>query len=175
MQTAGGTQSFGPATGSDRRTWYRTGLALLVLLALNSRLTAAERGTTGQSRPNIVLLFVDDPLDSANIPFFVLLGLGQIAAFLGSTTLIGKEAPAEKRGAIVGAFSVFGAMGILVMSGVGGRLFDTVDPRAPFMVLGLMNLIVMGSAVYVRIRAPGDSRPKATAWKSTVKSSGKAA
>ena len=46
---------------------------------------------------------------------------------------------------------------------VGGRLFDSVDPRAPFMVLGLMNLIVMGSAVYVLIYAPGTSRLRATA------------
>ena len=81
-----------------------------------------------------------------------------MVAFLGSTTLIGKEAPAEKRGAIVGAFSVAGAMGILIMSGVGGKLFDAIDPRAPFMVLGLMNLVVMASAIYVRIYAPGKSR-----------------
>ena len=104
-----------------------------------------------------MLLFVDDPLDRANIPFFMLLGLGQVAAFLGSTTLIGKEAPAEKRGAIIGAFSVFGALGILVMSGVGGSLFDRIDPRAPFMVLGFMNLVVMLSAIYVRMKASGKS------------------
>jgi len=102
-----------------------------------------------------LLLFVEDPLDSANIPFFLLLGIGQVAAFLGSTTLIGKEAPAEKRGAIVGAFSVAGAMGILIMSGAGGALFDAIDPRAPFILLGFMNLIVMASAIYVRIKAPG--------------------
>ena len=104
-----------------------------------------------------MLLFVDDPLDRANMPFFLLLGLGQVAAFLGSTTLIGKEAPAEKRGAIVGAFSVFGALGILIMSGVGGSLFDAVDPRAPFLVLGLMNFVVMVSAIYVRLTSPGQA------------------
>ena len=102
-----------------------------------------------------LLLFVDNPLDMANAPFFLFLGLGQVAAFLGSTTLIGKEAPAEKRGAIVGAFSVAGALGILIMSGVGGNLFDLIDPRAPFLLLGLMNLVVMASAIYVRLTAPG--------------------
>ena len=101
-----------------------------------------------------LLLFVDDPLDRANIPFFLLLGIGQVAAFLGSTTLIGKEAPAEKRGAIIGAFSVFGALGILIMSGVGGTLFDRIDPRAPFIVLGFMNFVVMLSAIYVRMTDP---------------------
>ena len=29
-------------------------------------------------------------------------------------------------------------------------LFDAIDPRAPFVLLGLMNLIVMASALYVR-------------------------
>jgi sugar phosphate permease len=104
-----------------------------------------------------MLLFVDNPLDRANIPFFLLLGLGQIAAFLGSTTLIGKEAPAEKRGAVIGAFSVAGAMGILIMSGAGGALFDAIDPRAPFIVLGVMNLLVMTAAIFVRFNAPGQA------------------
>ena len=103
----------------------------------------------------INLLFVDNPLDLANFPFFIVLGLGQIAAFMGSTTLIGKEAPKAERGAVVGAFSVAGALGILVTSGVGGVVFDGIDPRAPFVLLGLMNLLVVTAAIYVRIKAPG--------------------
>lgn len=103
----------------------------------------------------LLLLLVDDPLDPANLPFFLLLGVGQISAFLGSTTLIGKEAPAAQRGSVVGAFSVAGALGILVTSGVGGTVFDAIDPRAPFVMLGLLNLLVVVAAVRVRLRAPG--------------------
>ncbi len=103
----------------------------------------------------LLLLFVDDPLDPANIPFFLILGIGQISAFLGSTTLIGKEAPAAQRGSVIGAFSVAGALGILVTSGVGGQIFDAIDPRAPFILLGFMNLLVLAAALYVRMRAPG--------------------
>jgi len=103
----------------------------------------------------INLLRVDNPLDSANLPFFVILGLGQIAAFMGSTTLIGKEAPKAGRGAVIGAFSVAGALGILVTSGAGGVMFDAIDPRAPFVLLGVMNLLVMLAAAYVRFKAPG--------------------
>jgi MFS family permease len=103
----------------------------------------------------VMLLFVDNPLDRANLPFFVLLGIGQISAFLGSTTLIGKEAPVAQRGSVIGAFSVAGALGILVTSGVGGQVFDAIDPRAPFFLLGLLNLVVLVAAVVVRIRAPG--------------------
>jgi predicted MFS family arabinose efflux permease len=103
----------------------------------------------------LLLIFVEDPLDKANIPFFLLLGIGQISAFLGSTTLIGKEAPVAQRGSVIGAFSVAGALGILITSGVGGSIFDSIDPRAPFMLLGVMNLVVLVAAVLVRPYAPG--------------------
>lgn len=117
-----------------------TGLAVCMSLA-----------TVGYLLP----IFVEDPLDKAHIPFFLLLGIGQISAFLGSTTLIGKEAPVAQRGSVIGAFSVTGALGILVTSGVGGSIFDSIDPRASFMLLGVMNLAVLVAAVLVRIYAPG--------------------
>jgi hypothetical protein len=50
---------------------------------------------------------------------------------------------------------VAGALGILITSGIGGEVFDAIDPRAPFVLLGLMNLVVLALAVYVRIKAPG--------------------
>lgn len=100
------------------------------------------------------VLFVGDPLARESMPFFVLLGIGQISAFLGATTLIGKEAPVAERGSVVGFFSVAGAFGILLTSGIGGALFDSIDPRAPFVLLGLLNLAVVVAAIAVRIRAP---------------------
>jgi MFS family permease len=106
----------------------------------------------------LLLIFVDDPLDKANIPFFLLLGVGQISAFLGAQTLIGKEAPVAERGSVIGAFSLAGALGILITSGVGGQIFDSIDPRAPFMLLGFMNLLVFAAAVWVRLYAPGPAR-----------------
>jgi MFS family permease len=102
----------------------------------------------------LLLIFVDDPLSPAAIPFFVLLGIGQISAFLGSQALIGKEAPEAERGAVIGTFSGAGALGILITSGVGGQLFDSIDPRAPFFLLGTLNLLVMLAALYTRLRAP---------------------
>jgi len=107
----------------------------------------------------LMLIFVDNPLDRANVPFFLLLGIGQISAFLGSTTLIGKEAPAAQRGSVIGMFSVAGALGILITSGVGGQVFDAIDPRAPFILLGIMNFVVLLAALIVRIRAPGPATP----------------
>jgi MFS family permease len=85
------------------------------------------------------LVLVDDPLLPLAIPFFVLLGIGQISAFLGAQTVIGKEAPEEVRASVIGLFNFSGALGILVLTGVGGVLFDKVGPWAPFFLVGLLN------------------------------------
>jgi MFS family permease len=68
----------------------------------------------------------------------VLLGIGQQCAFFASTTLLGQEAPKNKRGAIVGVFNLAGALGILVSTGIGGRLYDAIDPSAPFIFIGVL-------------------------------------
>jgi MFS family permease len=85
------------------------------------------------------LILVDDPLLPAAIPFFVLLGIGQISAFLGAQTIIGKEAPEALRASVIGVFNFCGALGILVLTGIGGVLFDRVGPWAPFFLVGLLN------------------------------------
>lgn len=85
------------------------------------------------------LILVEDPLLPAAIPFFVLLGIGQISAFLGAQTVIGKEAPEEVRASVIGLFNFSGALGILVLTGIGGVLFDQVGPWAPFFLVGLLN------------------------------------
>jgi MFS family permease len=85
------------------------------------------------------LVLVDDPLLPMAIPFFVLLGVGQISAFLGAQTIIGKEAPEAVRASVIGVFNFCGALGILVLTGIGGVLFDRVGPWAPFFLVGLLN------------------------------------
>lgn len=100
-------------------------------------------------------VFVDDPSARSVIPIWVLLGVGQISAFLGSAILIGQEAPEIKRGSVVGVFNSCGALGILVASSIGGRLFDAIGPSAPFVLVGTFNGMVMVFAIFVRILSPG--------------------
>jgi len=100
-------------------------------------------------------IFVDDPTALSAIPIFILLGIGQISAFLGSQTLIGQEAPVSKRGSVVGVFNSCGAIGILVASGIGGRLFDIIGPQAPFVLVGGLNGLVLLAAIAVRVLSPG--------------------
>jgi len=98
---------------------------------------------------------VDDPLDKKSLIFFILLGIGQISAFVGAATLIGQEAPKESRGAVVGLFNMSGAIGILFCTAVGGRLYDAIGPHAVFEMVGGITVIVVLYAIWVRWKAPG--------------------
>lgn len=117
-----------------------TGLALCMALAAAGYLS---------------MYFVGDPLLVSALPLFALLGIGQISAFFGATVLIGQEAPVAERASVVSAFNFCGAIGILVTSQLGGWLFDHVGQSAPFVMIGLLNLVVMIAAFIVRSRHPG--------------------
>ncbi len=101
------------------------------------------------------MYFVDDPTNPIYYPLFGLLGIGQISAFFASQALIGQEAPAKERGAIIGFFSGSGAVGILVATSVGGILFDKWMMVGPFIFVGALNFLIFVFAVLVRSKSPG--------------------
>jgi MFS family permease len=98
------------------------------------------------------------PLSRESAILFILLGAGQISAFMGATLLISHEAPRLKRGSVVGMFNTCGAIGIFIAVAVGGRLFDSVGHYAPFLLIGALNGVVVLLAIVVRILSPGDMR-----------------
>jgi MFS family permease len=94
----------------------------------------------------VATIFITDPLGTAALPLFCLLGIGQISAFLGAQSLINKAAPAADRGAIVGTYNFAGAVGILILGTAGGWLFDHMGPASPFVLVGLCNAAVAVAA-----------------------------
>jgi len=114
---------------------------------------------------NLSVLLLDTPFDaSGNLgvlgyTVFFLLGIGQISVFLGAQSLIGQEAPANKRGSILGTFNISGAIGILIIAKAGGNLFDSMSPQAPFVIVGTINALLMLFSIYVRIVAPHKPMP----------------
>jgi MFS family permease len=95
------------------------------------------------------MILVGDPLAPVSLPLFALLGIGQISAFLGAQTVIAKEAPEELRGSVIGAFNFCGAVGILILSLLGGLLFDAVGPWATFFMVGVLNGLVALLALWL--------------------------
>ncbi|TVQ84377.1 MAG: MFS transporter [Chromatiaceae bacterium] len=114
---------------------------------------------------NLALVLLDDPYGDYRLIFFILQGIGQISVFLAAQSLIGQEAPRNQRGSVLSAFNISGAFGILIITAVGGRLFDSVDPRAPFVVVGAVNLLLFLASLLVRLTGPAkqpEGRPLAS-------------
>lgn len=120
-----------------------------------NRVTAQAIAMTLAGSGYLSMALVSSPLDLAMWPAFALLGAGQLSALFSSQGLIGQEAPEKERGSIVGVFGLCGAIGILFATGVGGRLFDSIAPAAPFVVMGIANVILLVWAIIVRLKAPG--------------------
>ncbi len=120
-----------------------------------NRVSALALGMAFGAIGNLAVVLLDNPLASYGVIFFVLLGIGQISVFLAAQSLIGQEAPVAKRGSVLGAFNIAGAIGILLITTSGGRLFDGIDPRAPFVVVGTINVLLLAASLYVRLKAPG--------------------
>ncbi|MBN8280391.1 MAG: MFS transporter, partial [Gammaproteobacteria bacterium] len=105
--------------------------------------------------------FLDNPLGVEMYVAAVLVGAGEMAANISATSLIGKEAPDRGRGAVLGLFSLFGAVGIMVVGVVGGWLFDNWKPVGPFLYMAASNavMVVLAIVVYLATRSTGPSRP----------------
>ncbi len=96
--------------------------------------------------------FSPDPLALIFIPAALLLGMGESAAILSGAAVVGQEAAVKVRGAVVGMFNLCGSIGTLTIAFVGGFVFDAWMPGAPFVMVGMINLLVMTAAIAVRRR-----------------------
>ncbi|MFQ5635942.1 MAG: MFS transporter [Gammaproteobacteria bacterium] len=104
---------------------------------------------------------VSSPLDFSMLPWFMLLSIGQTSAICASVTLVGQEASPTERGAVVSMNGFCGAIGIFLAFAIGGRLFDAVGPWAPFVMVGLLQVMLFVAAMAVRLAWPGDGPPAA--------------
>jgi MFS family permease len=86
------------------------------------------------------------------MPILLILGGGQMLAFLASQFLLAGEAPKNIRGSVFGLQGFFGAIGILVMSSLGGRVFDAIGPGAPFIMMAIANGIILVWSIWVKYR-----------------------
>jgi len=98
-------------------------------------------------------------------PVYALVGLiaaAETAVIVCGQAVLGEQARAELRGAAVGAFSIFGSLGVLILVFCGGLLFDKVSGQAPFVMIGAVNLLASLAAIYVALR-PGFQSNEANA------------
>ena len=100
---------------------------------------------------------ITSPLDWAMMPYFIIMTMGTSGMVVASLGLIGQEAKPAERGSVIAMNSLWGAIGILILSAGGGRLFDAVGPSAPFVVAGAVQGVLLIAAIIIRIVAPGET------------------
>jgi MFS family permease len=97
----------------------------------------------------LLLGTIEDPLGRGMIAAVLLTGIGEASAIVSAGVLIGQEAPADRRGAVFGSYSLAGSIGQILLTSVGGLVFDRIGPHAPFVMMGIVNLAVMTASVVV--------------------------
>ena len=97
-------------------------------------------------------MLVDDPTSGFIFVSAILIGLGEISGVIASGVLIAQQAPSEIRGSVIGIFSLCGAVGIMVATGVGGQLFDAWKPQGPFVLFSIFSVIVVIVGIIIKDR-----------------------
>ncbi|CAK0747814.1 Magnetosome protein MamH [uncultured Gammaproteobacteria bacterium] len=93
--------------------------------------------------------FAVNPFDWYVYAPMTLIALGQAGTLLAPEVLAIDLTPSDLRGSVLGVLNVIGGIGLIIILQVGGYLFDTVGPYAPFVFTGICNLIVLIYALFV--------------------------
>jgi MFS family permease len=96
--------------------------------------------------------FISDPLGLAMPAALAVIGVSEMGVFVSSQALMAQQAPEHLRGSVSGFFGMCGALGILCASLLGGYLFDVWRPSGPFVLFGLVNVVLLVAALVVRRR-----------------------
>jgi hypothetical protein len=84
------------------------------------------------------------------------------ACSLSAQSLIGQEAPADKRGSVLGAFNVSGAIGILLITWSAARCSMPSTRAHPSSWSAVINVLLFFASLYVRLKAGTAARDRLT-------------
>lgn len=96
------------------------------------------------------MLLIGDPRSKIVMLMAVLQGFAQIGMIISSVSLVAKEAPPHARGAISGVYSLFGAIGIITVSKIGGVLTEVWTETGPFSVIATANIVLLLVLLYLK-------------------------
>ncbi|KAK3814765.1 MAG: major facilitator superfamily domain-containing protein [Linnemannia gamsii] len=96
-----------------------------------------------------------DPAHKSNLAFVTMTGIGQMGVIIVGMTLVnGLNVDPKYRGSVAGVFSFCGALSIMITARLGGYLFDEWMPGAPFVIMGVVHILICLMSIYVRIVTP---------------------
>lgn len=150
LGVAAGYQRGGMIVGIVQGSALLWALVMGYILDKVNRVTGVIIGFSLAALGYLSFGLVSDPFSSSIFLPAVLLGMGESSTIITGNALIGQVAPAALRGSVLGCFALCGATGILLSTGLGGRLFDLWMPGAPFVQMGMINALVLFGAILVR-------------------------
>lgn len=129
-------------------------LAIIFFIDRFDRVLALAFAMVLASASYLTIGSIDHPFGGGMLAASMFLGIGEMSGVLAAQSLVGAVATERGRGAIIGMFSFFGAIGILLSVKFGGMLFDSWRPSAPYLMLGIADgvLAVIAFGVYFATR-----------------------
>jgi MFS family permease len=89
----------------------------------------------------------NSPTAGINYFWMCLIGFGEIGTIVTSLALAGGYyVPEDIRGSVAGVYSFIGGLGIMLASKLGGTLFDEWWQGGPFVVIGILHVVVFLAA-----------------------------
>ncbi|KAI9321487.1 major facilitator superfamily domain-containing protein [Dichotomocladium elegans] len=83
-----------------------------------------------------------DPTSNTSLAYVILIAIGQYGMIISGMAMIGNNnIEPDIQGSVAGAYSFCGAIGIIIVSKIGGVLFDKFMKGAPFLLLGIGHVI----------------------------------
>lgn len=155
------------AQGVDAASATATAGLLLSILSVASFVTPPLFGLLADRVNRIVLLLIGVALtgsaftsallveDVMGWGIFVtvsLIGLAEGAQTIAAQSVFGQEVPPHMRGSAMGIFAAMGTASVLLVTIVGGFMFDTVSYAAPFALTGGLHFICLFFALVLVFR-----------------------
>lgn len=100
----------------------------------------------------IPFAFSIDPTTKMSLGFVILVAVGQYGMIISGMAMVaGDHVDRNDNAAVSATYSFIGAVGIIVVSKLGGVLFDEWMKGAPFLLLGIGHVLIllMSIAVYI--------------------------
>ncbi|ORY05136.1 MFS general substrate transporter [Basidiobolus meristosporus CBS 931.73] len=94
--------------------------------------------------------FTLSPYNKINLVWACFIGVGQIGMIITGMAIVnGPYVRPEIRGSVASAYSFFGAVAIVIVSKLGGYLFDVWMYGAPFLLLGICHVLISIAGITV--------------------------
>jgi MFS family permease len=133
------------------------------IIARKGRVASIAMGMALSGAGLVLMGFIVNPFDWLIVLPLVLVAVGQAGCLVAPQVLVMDLTPREIRGSVFGAYNVIGGIGIIFFVQVGGWLFDAVGPHAPFVFIGMANLVLLGYALWVLRGNLKDGQPPESA------------